>query len=260
MTPLVTVSTVGFSAAWTAMESAITIESSITMPNAESAQLATEAANTTRILELERERLALAETDLERIRTLTAQGTVPQSRGDEAERATLLARRTVTELENSLALIPPREARIAAQIARSEAAIRAGRNRRHRRHRSCYSRHGADADRGPAMIRWFTGHPTAGNLLILLFLAAGVFAAPGLLRETFPDFRAVEAEIVVPYRGAAAEDVETAICAPRATSVVLNRSGPISSANRNTAATICVFRSSALCRPDICHLLLVITH
>ena len=91
--------------------------------NAESAQLATEAANTTRILELERERLALAETDLERIRTLTAQGTVPQSRGDEAERATLLARRTVTELENSLALIPPREARIAAQIARSEAAI-----------------------------------------------------------------------------------------------------------------------------------------
>ena len=64
------------------------------------------------------------------------------------------------------------------------------------------------------MIRWFTGHPTAGNLLLLLFLAAGFFAAPGLLRETFPDFRAVEAEIVVPYRGAAAEDVETAICAP----------------------------------------------
>ena len=57
------------------------------------------------------------------------------------------------------------------------------------------------------MIRWFTGHPTAGNLLLLLFLAAGIFAAPGLLRETFPDFRAVEAEITVPYRGAAAEDV-----------------------------------------------------
>ncbi|TNF12979.1 MAG: efflux RND transporter permease subunit [Rhodobacteraceae bacterium] len=64
------------------------------------------------------------------------------------------------------------------------------------------------------MIRWFTGHPTAGNLLLLLFLAAGTFAAPGLLRETFPDFRAVEAEITVPYRGAAALDVEGAICAP----------------------------------------------
>jgi multidrug efflux pump subunit AcrB len=64
------------------------------------------------------------------------------------------------------------------------------------------------------VIRWFTGHPTAANLLLLLFLAAGVFAAPGLLRETFPDFRSVEAEITVPYRGAAAEDVEGAICAP----------------------------------------------
>ncbi|WP_372613007.1 efflux RND transporter permease subunit [Aquicoccus sp.] len=64
------------------------------------------------------------------------------------------------------------------------------------------------------MIRWFTGHPTAGNLLLLLLLAGGIFSAPGLLRETFPDFRAVEAEITVPYRGAAAEDVEGAICAP----------------------------------------------
>ena len=64
------------------------------------------------------------------------------------------------------------------------------------------------------MIRWFAGHPTAANLLLLLFLAAGSFAAPGLLRETFPDFRAVEAEATVPYRGAAAEDVESAICAP----------------------------------------------
>ncbi|PVH28818.1 efflux RND transporter permease subunit [Pararhodobacter oceanensis] len=64
------------------------------------------------------------------------------------------------------------------------------------------------------MIRWFTGHPTAGNLLLLVILAAGLFAVPNLLRETFPDFRSVEAEITVPYRGAAAEDVERAICAP----------------------------------------------
>jgi hypothetical protein len=63
------------------------------------------------------------------------------------------------------------------------------------------------------MIRWFTGRPTAANLLLLLFLVAEAFAAPGLLRETFPDFRAVEAEITVPYRGAAAADVEAAICA-----------------------------------------------
>jgi multidrug efflux pump subunit AcrA (membrane-fusion protein) len=90
---------------------------------AESAQLTAEADNTGRILDLERARLALAEADLTRTRTLAEQGTVPQSRVDEAERATLLARRTVAELENAMALIPPREARIAAQVARSEAAI-----------------------------------------------------------------------------------------------------------------------------------------
>ena len=90
---------------------------------AESAQLSAETANTARILDLERARLALAEADLTRTRTLAEQGTVPQSRVDEAERATLLARRTVAELENAMALIPPREARIVAQVARTQAAI-----------------------------------------------------------------------------------------------------------------------------------------
>jgi multidrug efflux pump subunit AcrA (membrane-fusion protein) len=90
---------------------------------AERAQLSAEAENTRRILALERDRLALAESDLGRTRILVEQGNVPQSRADEAERATLLARRTVAELENTLALIPSRAARIAAQLARSEAAI-----------------------------------------------------------------------------------------------------------------------------------------
>ena len=91
--------------------------------DAEQAQLAAEADNSRRILALEQDRLRLAETDLQRTRTLVAQGNLPQSRADEAERATLLARRTVAELENALALIPSREARITAQVARSEAAI-----------------------------------------------------------------------------------------------------------------------------------------
>jgi len=91
--------------------------------SAEAAQLTAETANTRRILDLERERLALAEADLTRTRRLTEQGTVPQARLDEAERATLLARRTVAELENTLALIPSRETRIAAQTARTQAAL-----------------------------------------------------------------------------------------------------------------------------------------
>ncbi|WP_294607651.1 efflux RND transporter periplasmic adaptor subunit [uncultured Roseovarius sp.] len=90
---------------------------------AEDRQLTTETANTTRILALERDRLILAEADLARTRTLTEQGTAPQARADEAERATLLARRVVAELENALALIPSREARITAQTARAQAAI-----------------------------------------------------------------------------------------------------------------------------------------
>jgi multidrug efflux pump subunit AcrB len=64
------------------------------------------------------------------------------------------------------------------------------------------------------MIRWFAAHPTAANLLLVLFIAAGVMAAPGLKRETFPDFRPIEAEIVVVYRGGAAGDLEDAICRP----------------------------------------------
>ncbi|MCK0164665.1 efflux RND transporter permease subunit [Marinobacter sp. S6332] len=62
------------------------------------------------------------------------------------------------------------------------------------------------------MIRWFAGHPTAANLLLILMLAAGLYAAPSLKRETFPDYRPVEVSIDVVYRGASAVDVEDAIC------------------------------------------------
>ncbi|MGR4066405.1 efflux RND transporter permease subunit [Billgrantia sp. C5P2] len=62
------------------------------------------------------------------------------------------------------------------------------------------------------MIRWFSGHPTAANLLLVLLIAAGLFALPQLKRETLPDYRAVEGSIEVTYRGASAADVEDAVC------------------------------------------------
>lgn len=62
------------------------------------------------------------------------------------------------------------------------------------------------------MIGWFARHPTAANLLLVLIAAAGIFAAPMLMRETFPDFRPSEAEITVVYRGASAAEVEDSIC------------------------------------------------
>ncbi|BAZ95183.1 cation/multidrug efflux pump [Thiohalobacter thiocyanaticus] len=62
------------------------------------------------------------------------------------------------------------------------------------------------------MIRWFAGHPTAANLLLILILAVGALAAPTLTRETFPDYLPPEVGIQMEYRGAAAADVEEAIC------------------------------------------------
>lgn len=62
------------------------------------------------------------------------------------------------------------------------------------------------------MIRFFTGHPTIANLLMVLFLAVGLFVGPGLLRETFPRADLNTVEVTVPYPGARPEDVESAIC------------------------------------------------
>ncbi len=62
------------------------------------------------------------------------------------------------------------------------------------------------------MIRYFAGHPTLANLLMLLFLGAGIFMGPTLLRETFPRAPLSKVEVSVPYPGARPEDVESAIC------------------------------------------------
>ncbi|WP_404308295.1 efflux RND transporter permease subunit [Neorhodopirellula lusitana] len=62
------------------------------------------------------------------------------------------------------------------------------------------------------MIDRFARHPTLANLLMLLFIIAGLFALPKLERETFPEFSATEIQIRVLYLGATAEEVEEAVC------------------------------------------------
>lgn len=62
------------------------------------------------------------------------------------------------------------------------------------------------------MIRYFAGHQTIANLLMILFLMAGIMVGPSLLRETFPRRASNEVEVNVPYPGSRPEDVETAIC------------------------------------------------
>ena len=62
------------------------------------------------------------------------------------------------------------------------------------------------------MIEYFAKHPTAANLLMLLFLVIGFASIGNLERETFPDLPADEIRVQVTYPGALAADVEDAIC------------------------------------------------
>jgi HAE1 family hydrophobic/amphiphilic exporter-1 len=62
------------------------------------------------------------------------------------------------------------------------------------------------------MISYLADHPTAANLLMVLFLALGAISIGDLKRETFPDFSVDAIEITAVYPGATAEDVEASIC------------------------------------------------
>ncbi|WP_323037450.1 hypothetical protein [Pararhodobacter sp.] len=98
-------------------------EADLDVLTAEAAQIEAEALNTRRVMALEEARLALSESDAARVRELVAQGSAAPSRADEAERGVLAARRVVVELQNVLALIPSRQSRNAAQVARTQAAL-----------------------------------------------------------------------------------------------------------------------------------------
>ena len=62
------------------------------------------------------------------------------------------------------------------------------------------------------MMRYFAGHPTIANLLMLLFFAVGLAAAPSMQRETFPRIDGRKVQISIAYPGARAEDIEEAVC------------------------------------------------
>ena len=62
------------------------------------------------------------------------------------------------------------------------------------------------------MIRYFASHPTAANLLMLIFIVMGLQAFPTLRRETLPDFTARAVEVRVESPSATAEEVEEARC------------------------------------------------
>ncbi len=87
--------------------------------DAEVAQLNQEAINTESLLELERQRLVLAEADLERTRGLVASNTLAQARLDTQLRSTLQQRQAVQALVNQQNIIPIQLDRLDAQKERA---------------------------------------------------------------------------------------------------------------------------------------------
>jgi len=67
------------------------------------------------------------------------------------------------------------------------------------------------APQGGGLIRLFARHPTAGNLLMVVMLLAGLFSLNKLNRQFFPNFGIDVVLVTVAWPGAAAEDVEASI-------------------------------------------------
>jgi len=62
------------------------------------------------------------------------------------------------------------------------------------------------------MIRFFTLHPTASNLLMLVLLILGMTSLPTIKRETFPEFSPLYIMAGVVYPGASPQEVEESVC------------------------------------------------
>lgn len=74
------------------------------------------------------------------------------------------------------------------------------------------------------MIKFFVKHPTAANILMVIFLAVGLLSLPGIQRETIPNPTRVTVQIQVVYPGASPEEVYTEVLNPldRALKSVVN--------------------------------------
>ena len=95
-------------------------ELALAQARAELGSLEVQEQNARASLDIEERGLLLARQDLERKRKLVGQGTTSESVVDEAERAMLGARRSVQNLENTLALIPAQRQLLDAKAARAE--------------------------------------------------------------------------------------------------------------------------------------------
>ncbi|MEM9844910.1 MAG: efflux RND transporter permease subunit, partial [Pseudomonadota bacterium] len=68
------------------------------------------------------------------------------------------------------------------------------------------------ADQGTrSILSWFTRHPTAANLLMVVLVMAGLAAAPRMQTQFFPDVVIDNVTVSVIWEGASAEDIDRAI-------------------------------------------------
>ena len=63
-----------------------------------------------------------------------------------------------------------------------------------------------------SLIDWFANNGVVANLLMIIIIALGLMAVTGVNQEVFPEFEAQLISVAVPYRGAAPEEVEEAVC------------------------------------------------
>lgn len=82
-----------------------------------------EAANNRKLLVLEKNRQVLAERELERARTLTSRNTFSATQLDEQEKLTLQQRLTVQSMENTLSLVPTRQAMLQARLTNRQTSL-----------------------------------------------------------------------------------------------------------------------------------------
>lgn len=61
------------------------------------------------------------------------------------------------------------------------------------------------------MIDYFARHPTAANLLMMVFVLLGALSIPQLQRETYPEFESSQISISASYPGAPTEIVDTTV-------------------------------------------------
>ena len=62
-----------------------------------------------------------------------------------------------------------------------------------------------------ALLRHLAGHQTASRILMLLTLAAGLYAAPRINSQIYPDMPVEALNVSFTWTGAGAVDMDTAI-------------------------------------------------